>query len=217
MRDAKRPLFFFRKSPHWGPILSPFLEMQNGKMRHLCGLFCTSCTISQCYLSYFFFIYDIDFIMCFPYVKSPFLFNLSKIFSIFHFSIRFTTKLAPNIVIVSLCKLLNLSKGLYGGVDKITKIPPPSDPKRLLLERPEDLAFFTIINLLYDQIDWPESTRLILTGRSNRTVRLTVLPDHLAGRTSLRTVWLPDHVYVINHSWVLKRKGVYTYMLFIII
>ena len=55
-------------------------------------------------------IYDIDFIMFFPYVKSPSLFNLSDF--IFHFSVRFTTKLAPNIVVVSLCKLLNFSKCL---------------------------------------------------------------------------------------------------------
>ena len=57
-------------------------------------------------------------------------------------------------------------------------------PKAATSERPEDLAFFTIINLLFDQIDWPESIRFILTGRSNRTVGLTVLPDHLAGRHS---------------------------------
>ena len=62
--------------------------------------------------------------------------------------------------------------------------PPLRPRKAATSERPEDLAFFTIINLLSDQIDWPESIRFILTGRSNRTVGLTVLPDHLAGRHS---------------------------------
>ena len=80
--------------------------------------------------------------------------------SMFHSSKRFTTKLAPNIVVASLCKLLNLSKGLYGGVHDFFFLfdPPPSTP--------EDLAFFTIIHLLSDQIDWPESIQFILTGRT---------------------------------------------------
>ena len=102
-------------------------------------------------LSIYTILYDIDFIIIFfPYVKYPFLFNLSKCLCIFYFSIRFIAKLAPHIVIVSLCKLLNLSKGLYGGgVEKREKKtnfvfsffqffffrPRPSDPERLLLPR----------------------------------------------------------------------------------
>ena len=54
--------------------------------------------------------------------------------------------------------------------------PPLRPRKAATSERPEDL--------LSDQIDWPESIRFILTGRSNRTVGLTFLPDHLAGRRS---------------------------------
>ena len=45
-------------------------------------------------------------------------------------------------------------------------IPPLRLRKAATSERPENLAFFTIMNLLSDQIDWPESIQFILTGRT---------------------------------------------------
>ena len=59
------------------------------------------------------YLYDIHFII-FVLMSSLLSFStcLKFYLSSSHFSIRFTTKLAPNIVIVSLCRLLNLSEGL---------------------------------------------------------------------------------------------------------
>ena len=134
------------------------------KMRHSSCNIPHHTTIEQCYLVNNY-IYDIVFIISCPYVKSPFLFNLSKMLSIFRFSKRFTTKLAPNIVVDSLCKLLNLSKGLYGGVVFFFFDPPPSTPKGCYFRETWRLSF------LYDHefTIWPDWLARIHSVHSNRT------------------------------------------------